>query len=242
MKRSTKVAILATALLVSVALLSVGFAAWVISTPQKQEATGNVHAQSASNESVIFSAVVDNEEGIEFGKPSDAAIETWKQGNGNGKSIWITNPNGNVESLSVNITLTFTSGTLHTLTVADSYANAGTEEGWNYDEAVSNGYISGPTYKLVDADGTGITLSENGTFTIPDGGVEFKANEAAKTIKITVTYAWGSVFGGRNPYFYYNEQGQTTDNSKAAEDALNNLYELLGSEYGTTFTFTFTAA
>lgn len=250
MKRKTKIAILATSLLVSIALIGVGFASWVILSQTTDEVTGNVKAQAVNNASLDkFEAKIDNNDNFDivFGAPSPS------------ESGWLTNDEAGSEALEFNITLAI-KGQLGGLALKVDISNNS-----NFEQAVNAGYITGPEFSITSGQEK-ITLNTGNTFSVTDGDFSTESN-----VVINVKFGWGAAFDGKNPYTFFNEKGygtlmseydvtgdlkytdatyaegkfttaSTKKNNEYANEVLNDLYSKLGGvSPNVVFTFTFTA-
>ncbi len=109
----------------------------------------------------------------------------------------------------------YCSGVTASIAVADESKTV-----WN--DAVTNGYVVTPEVSV-------------GTAAAQDDG--------SATYSITGTFAWGTHFGGKNPYIYYNEKTMsgkvgTTDSTYAddAVAALSAIYKLNGASFVLTVT------
>lgn len=166
-----------------VLLVSVGFAAWVITKDQVTETKGNVEAYNVSGNSAISISVPENSK-IVFGKPSPVPSIT---------SPWLTfdaQEMGN-ESLSVAITVSYDRA--GTITIANDLKIGET----SYKTNLVGLLIGEPTFTKTSGDGT---VTSAGVITFPDGG---------GTIVINATYTWGSLLAdgtNKNPYSYFNDK------------------------------------
>lgn len=238
MKSKTKIVALVMSMLICISMIGVGFAAWVIVSQLDATASGKVNAEAVTEGYVVMSAEANGS--IFFGAPSSQE---------SGNNVWLKDDNGTEQSLTATLTLKV-KGNVGSITVDFATKLAGeatNSQSANFDQAVSDGYITGPSYGEISVDGT-----ENLVVTISGRKLQFNYNsEGAKdsfnfeketTITIKVSFGWGSKFGNKNPFEYYNDGTKTaTSHGDEALAALKALYNDLGADVGLTYTFTFTA-
>lgn len=249
MKRRTKIATLATTLLVGVTTLSIGFASWVISNNAETESTGNVKAESVEYANVELKVSPESGTSVVYG-PNVAAADS---------EGWLTTDDATAtESLTVTFTLTFKTVDKIDIGLVVADADSGIEDAWA--TAVELGFVKEDvTYAITG--GTAQTYYE-----VNDATIQLKSEAAGYdasteyTLTVTATFAWGEHFNSSNPYTYYNAKGRNdiceggyqydaefddepSDDVTYADDAyasLSYLNELLGEGSGLTYTFTFT--
>ena len=157
-----------------VLLISVGFAGWVISNVHSGEASGNFTAYNVVQNGSI--TVANDDTTVIFGHPSTMGGTPWLTFTGTAEEI-----SASVEDLHASFTITvenLSSGQSLTLNLAHAF-----------NTTPSPLLVGAPTFKngsSVISDPTHFTLSANGTYTI------------------NVEYSWGTLFGGDNPYVYFN--------------------------------------
>ena len=233
-----------------VALVSVGFAAWLITGHHTEDAQGQFVTYDVSNEyfkvTVTPTGAGANENKIVFGKPATATV--------NPTTNWFQFDSdvGNA-SLSVTFTITidadvdfvadsFTPATVLRsnkikLKLTETPKTPAASTDYNkFDTAKGSNYVTAPTFKINDADTnatvTGATMADGYT-------IELQANDFAigvdknATATVAVTFAWGSAFGSQNPYVYYNglAGGANDTNRQAAQTAMHALYGLNNTTY-----------
>lgn len=236
-----------------VALVSVGFAAWLITGHHTEDAQGQFVTYNVSNEyfkvTVTPTGAGANENKIVFGKPATATV--------NHTTDWFQFDNdvGNA-SLSVAFTITIDADVDF---VADSFTPA-TVLGSNkiklkltetpktpaasttynkFDTAKGAGYVTAPTFKIND-DTDNATVIDSATATMATGyTIELSASnfeigaDNNATATVTVTFDWGTAFNGQNPFTYYNgltggangTNGEST-NRAVAQTAMEALHAL----------------
>ncbi len=211
-----KAMIMAVASLGSMALIGTGFAGWVISANATTSASGVVTAFDVADHRLV----------VEGG--------TWDKANGDGNgeivfgtnnktgltNNWFSFSSGEGEKAEqLEIVYTFTvkskdDGDTGTFTVAQQ-----TGENKFKLTAGADNWTNAKTLGLVAAE-------PEVKFDTPEGGA-YKLAAAGTTVKMTVTFKWGTHFGDKNPLEFYNNgdtDGSTTmpvnsrPESKKAED------------------------
>lgn len=206
MKRKTMTLVLC--LLAALALVSVGFASWVISAGTSETTEGTITVDD----------VVDKR--LQITKPQWAKGNTFYFGGPTAeqkkqvtKTAWLTNDDAE-EKLTLSFTFTVSfKGTTYTkgdAVVTGSIAEQG--EANLYGIAKNEGYV-GELPEVV------ITEGEDGLFTA------------------TITFTWGEKFDNTNPYVYYNNN-KTESDAQTAIDSLNALQALNAAKFTITLTVT----
>ena len=243
MKSKTKIVALVMSMLICISMIGVGFAAWVIVSQASGTSTGNIKAEAITDNSVTLTVThASDNTGIVFG--GLASTDTKPEGVTLLDTIWLKN-DSKTESLTVSFTLKV-KGNVGKLSVGLGVATTENKDTWQ--QLVSNGYVTNPTYAATAGDLT-ITVGQDGVFHFgnDESAQTSHSFESETTITVTATFAWGSHFGGLNPYWYYNQHEMESNLSAGttyhqdANNALGALYEALGSADGVTYTFTFTA-
>ena len=211
-------------LFVSIALVSTGFAAWVLSTQQVENKDGNVTVGAVSDHSFV----------ITFGEVKDQYNETVSTLNFNFEphkddvTGRVRNDGTNFENMS----LTFT-GTITNFDYLGSYKVKMTVPS-KIQEAATAGYIV-----LPECVGTEVDLKTLGgamTRTSDDNG-------GTATFTYKISFTWGDEkFGGMNPGYYYdtNEIGKAVEGS-VVKSTLEAFYTAAHTEEKYNITFTATA-
>lgn len=216
MKRKTLT--LAISVFALLAIISVGFASWVITRPkQTADAAGSITVEAVEGEvNYLKSAVVEGK--IRFGRP-----ETMSNTN-----AWLTSnaADSEKENLTVNLKITLSAQLKGEEQITLSIAPK-SDDAKKYNDAVTNEYIKAPVFtkKITLAECTFLTKDD---FT-QDGDV-FVAN-------VNIKFGWGEKFGSVNPYEYYNTKEFNPVNVKEATDALAALHEFNDCNYVVTVVF-----
>lgn len=217
MKRKTLT--LAISVFALLAIISVGFASWVITRPkQTADAGGSITVETVEGEvNYLKSAVVEGQ--IHFGRPATMS----------NTNAWLTSNAADTEkeNLTVNLKITLSAqlkdGEQITLSIAPK-----SEDVKKYTEAVTGEYIKTPVFtkKVSLEECTSLTKDD---FT-QDGDV-FVAN-------VNIKFGWGTKFGNVNPYEYYNNNKEFNEaNVKEATDALKALHQFNNCNYVVTVVF-----
>ncbi len=215
MKRRTKITILVAALVVSVALLNVGFAAWVLSNNSVGYHEGNISVEAVADKSITLK-VDESVDSIHFGKPKDIAPNTWLAPLSGTED----------ENLTTKIKIT-ASKNIPDINVYFSATKSGDESN-NYSRAVELNLITLPTYTVLDESGEtshyfeivptdsfGLTLQRTEYERPTDP--EDPLGQELFTVYLNIELKWGSHFGGVNPYTYYMNKGYDEEIANAYE-------------------------
>ncbi len=216
------------------AIVSVGFASWwIVNLPaEKATATGSFTVYSVSEKNITFGDVEGTDTAIIFGQPANTETKT----------TWLGKTKVENENLtaiiSIPVTLSNSDDSSSDDKLAD-YVSSITVEfdaGAQYTTLVSSEYLADPTFQY-STDGTNYT---DANATVTSGKTSFEVSvpttEELKTatIYVKVTFGWGAVTGGANPYDYFNQktatevvkEGETTtykDLAKAMLEAIHGL-------------------
>lgn len=211
MKRKTLT--LVVGLLLTLSLVGVGFASWVISANDSETIIGNVEVQTVTDrrlEIQVLSGVTSGKgDSIVFGMPTAKEIE-----DADIENPWLTNDAADLENLSVTfqVVVTFKSG--GEIAASDFTFGATAEASTAVQGLVTEKYLTGPTIEFTE---------------VVDDNAEGNAPDATKvTYNVTLSFAWGDDFGTKNPYLYYNKLDVATygDEAYAALNAINGLSAL----------------
>lgn len=214
-----KAMIMAVASLGSMALIGTGFAGWVISASTTTHADGVMVAYDVKDQRFVVAdgKWTNGKEGTPAGAKANIVF---------GKSTsqvtnqWLHYDTANMEIQSLSDTYVFevsskdttdtgsfkvalSSGTPAGFVVADTNDKAWEKATTGDKTAVE----ATPAIEYLDDD-----VATDGKYTFVEG----KA-----TVKMKITFSWGTAFGGLNPFDYYKGQEATEENVKAAVDSLN---------------------
>ena len=229
-----------------VSIVSIGFASWVITKPmEEQTAAGSITAEAVKVEGYTlgleWQGVDEGDEPvIHFGQPSEP-IET------PGVTAWLTSVDDNesefgqskTESLTctlrvkVSNTENIANGLTLTLnTVFSGVLKELTDENTAFGKAIAANYIAMPT----------VQVGENGPELYdPEAKVaiaqsDFTVDGASGYCDVVITFAWGSVFGDKNPLNHYNQANYTEEKANEAQTALEAILEI--AKEGTSYQVT----
>lgn len=218
-----------------VVLVGVGFAAWIITTPNvEKKQTGTITASGVTDARYELTATITNGS-IVFGRPrdySDNNSDWFKPGSDVGDenltatlTLTLTDPDGNAwnDETVFNTYLpdkfTFTMN-------ATKAAGEGSSVDANgdFNQAVSQKYVENPTISYGTVSATSVTL---GTAIEIKKSAFTKGADNKYTLTITITFAWGTAFTDgthANPYDYFKNLGYSDVNAKKALE-LNAMQE-----------------
>lgn len=217
-----------------VVLVGVGFAAWIITTPNvEKKQTGTITASGVTDARYELTAAI-TKESIVFGKPSgysDNNSDWFKPGKDVGDenltatlTLTLTKPDG-ITGLDNDVfnnylpdTFTFT---MNAKKAAGEGSSVDAKDDFN--QAVSQKYVENPTISYGAVSDT-VTL---GTAIEIKKSAFTKGADNKYTLTITITFAWGTAFTDAthiNPYDYFKNLGYSADNAKKALE-LNAMQE-----------------
>lgn len=196
--------VLGASLFAGVALISTGFAAWVISTSVNKNATGNVEIGITKNNSVDLT--LDQAENYYFYFEPVQYNE-----NPTGENYYLfESPAGTPEDPKESLKITIT-GTIKNISHFDRMeVKMANHDGINM--AHEHNYITAPT--CYNSAVTYKTSDENSIFT------EVTSSEAGEskyyTFSLEIAFSWGTAFENKNPSIYYGNKyyNATTDEQK----------------------------
>ena len=168
-----------------VALVSTGFAAWVLSSGAKETKDGNINVAQVSAEGLTIENIALSANSFKFDTTADA----------NGPVIY-TPENSDTECLTTVVTgyignSSHLGGLTMGLTVPDSIKAAATEGYIVLPDCVATPYV------FSAAEITAIKATSN-----PASSNDHKFSH-------TISFAWGTKFGGNNPADYFNNPART---------------------------------
>ena len=206
--------ILGVSLFSSVALVSTGFAAWVLASQAEAEKTGNITVGTVSDSSIKIS-------NVQFKDDNDSFIFEPKEEDTAGR---VRNDGVNFENLSVTVTGEISPNTY----VSSATIEMEVPEGIT--AAVEKYYLVLPDCAT---SAQPLTLNPKEA---PD--------QTVSTFEYTITFVWGSAFNGKNPGEYYDEDeaGKLVDDEtmkSTLEDLKTCIYN--SQEEDPTFTVTIKA-
>ena len=201
------------ALFLCIGLVSVGFAAWVITAGSEDTfSEGQFTVYKVENKSIKIKTDLGTDNSVNLGAATKTAANDWlKFTDGTPEdltfSLVITIENWN-DLKDGNATMTFDVGAV-TLT-ATGFTN--------------NNYLVLPAGTTITVSKSGETWSASSPSATGIEGANFDAT--AGTLTINYAFAWGTAFGGKNPINHYNESAYSESLASTAKTALEALYVL----------------
>lgn len=214
-----KAMIMAVASLGSMALIGTGFAGWVISASTTTHADGVMVAYDVKDQ--------------RFNKIDAGKWTNGKEGTPTGEKANIVFGKSKTEVS--NQWLHYDTAAMETESLSDTYvfevSSKDTTDTGSFKVALSsgtpNGFVVTDTNDAWKNATTATKTAVNPTpaieFLEDDGATDgkYRFAEGKATVKMRITFSWGSAFGGQNPFDYYSGQTATEENVKAAVDSLN---------------------
>lgn len=206
MKRKGLAGILS--LLISVAVVGVGFASWVITGNAEETKNGNITVENIKDGRVYLEDVKMTNSTINFGTPSSSEIV----------KPWLTNSSIGTENLESTISGKIKTKEKTAVTAFDVSVEA--KKGEKLVDITTGNLVKAPVV-------AGTTKKDLSWGEADSNGYYYA------TFTVTVTFAWGTKFGELNPYLYYNAHSVNdvlTGTTTYGDDALTNmqaLYDLL---------------
>ena len=219
------------AILSSAAVVSTGFAAWVISGGEEQHVSGNITADRVSNNfhEIVF-AKEGNDAKVFFGGPSQDDQKT-------NKSAWLTTAVGSeVEDLEASFTFTVSgltsaevnpSNLFKSITLKETTTTGDETKYSTYAKPGDTQYLAAlPEYNVSSKNAfdtakptsAGICLQSKNDFV-----------SGKQTFIVSIRFGWGTAFGGNNPFTYYNGLTKNSSNFSLANAALSELNKINAS-------------
>lgn len=226
MKRKFLLPILSICMVV--ALVSVGFAAWLITGNTTTGATGQFNTYGVTNKYYTVTATPDEGAAIIFGNPNGVTNDSnnWFQFSDASNS-------DKTESLTAEFTITVkTEDTNYGIEQCceDNFTNNNitftfSETVGKLDSVISSEYIKAPSfaystngtdYTFVSSDSvTGDNWKGGKSFTISKDMLNVDTSANTATVKVKITFGWGEAFKKENPYTYFNGANFGYSNNKS---------------------------
>lgn len=246
---SKKAIMITASLFVTLALITTGFAAWLISSGASGEGTGNITTATIDDARLgLTVAMAEGKDFVCFGPQADDTVphimyEAPKEGEKDDKEVLTATVTGTIKNYDrlkeFNITIKISDKAL----TAAGYTWTGTNEGESsrtYTYNAEKACISLPEY-AVDKDGRFLPLPSDpfnkttAPKTISAGDSMFTdgATENEKKFTFDVTFGWGEKFKGCNPGKYLDgeipdhlpDKTYTVDEKKEIMTELRSLFE-----------------
>lgn len=240
---SKKAIMITASLFVTLALITTGFAAWLISSGASGESTGNITTATIDDARLgLTVAMAEGKDFVCFGPQADdnhpdIRYKKPKAGEKDDKEVLTATVTGTIKNYDrlkeFNITIKISDKAL----TAAGYTWTGTNEGESsrtYTYNAEKAYISLPEY-AVDTDGRFLPLPSDmskttAPKTISAGDSKFTdgATENEKRFTFDVTFGWGEKFKGCNPGKYLDgeEADHLPDKTYTVDDKMEIMTKL----------------
>ena len=187
---------MACSILGSAAIVSTGFAAWVITINNSDSVTGQIDVETVEDETITLSAATISAP-IVFGAADktlsdDLAPYSWLSARNGGCNLTAT------INVTVDAGANFCTG--FAVTVEEINAQGTVIQDGPYAKAFAAGYVAA----------------------LPEAQVSYTANASSGTV--TLTFEWGTYFEGLNPTDFYNKHDHSdikTGTTTYSQDAVN---------------------
>ncbi|MGM9900319.1 MAG: hypothetical protein ACI32E_07070 [Bacilli bacterium] len=241
-----KVILFGVLIFISIALISTGFAAWVMSTNSKKDVDqGNISVGTVTDSSLTFNEVLISNKDIYFEPAADDYSGRVRLGSGEGvhAESLKTTVTGNVTPKAylgqLKVYLVVTEGVYNALTGTSNYITLETADGAKMStEDLQKLLVKGTMnsegkieYSSAALEGKGLILYTSGSEPVfSNANYSVNTSDPDKvSFTINVNFGWGSTFGNVNPSKYYDEveAGKAiSDNmvKKTLEDFRAELY------------------
>lgn len=220
---SKKAIMITASLFVTLALITTGFAAWLISSGASGEGTGNITTATIDDAHLgLTVAMAEGKDFVCFGPQADDKVphimyELPKEGEKDDKEVLTATVTGTIKNYDrlekFNITIKISDKALTAAGYTWTETNEGSLKSRTYTYNAEKAYISLPEY-AVDTDGRFLPLPsdpDNKTTapkTISAGNSMFTDGTTKNEKKFTfdVTFGWGEKFEGCNPGRYLDRE------------------------------------
>lgn len=246
---SKKAIMITASLFVTLALITTGFAAWLISSGASGEGTGNITTATIDDARLgLTVAMAEGKDFVCFGPQADDNVpdiryKKPKEGEKDDKEVLTATVTGTINNYDrlekFNITIKISDKALTAAGYTWTETNEGSLKNRTYTYNAEKAYISLPEY-AVDTDGRFLPLPSDPSKTtapktISAGDSMFTdgANANEKNFTFDVTFGWGEKFKGYNPGRYLDrevdghlpDKTYTVDEKKEIMTELRSLFE-----------------
>lgn len=246
---SKKAIMITASLFVTLALITTGFAAWLISSGASGEGTGNITTATIDDARLgLTVAMAEGKDFVCFGPQADDTVphimyEAPKEGEKDDKEVLTATVTGTIKNYDrlkeFNITIKISDKALTAAGYTWTETNEGSLKNRTYTYNAGNACISLPEY-AVDTAGRFLPLpSDTSKTTAPktisagDSMFTDGTTENEKKFTFDVTFGWGEKFKGCNPGRYLDreeadhlpDKTYTVDEKKEIMTELRSLFE-----------------
>lgn len=214
------------AILSSAAVVSTGFAAWVISGGDSQDVSGTITADTVRNENHLIDGLTGGTQSIIFGGPTDEDMTNNQESLVAENSRWLKNE-GKKQKLSAVWTFNVSGFENVPDDNGKSIFEITFKEGnpakdcTTFADAAKEGYVAAlPEWDNNIATEAGTT---SGIYLVAG---TYDSAKKKMPYTLTVVFAWGSKFGGMNPYFFYNQSTKPQTDKVSANTYLSALAKM----------------
>lgn len=203
-------------------LFTMGFASWwIVKMPEDKTQTGSFEVYAVTNKNIDITLANDEAPTIIFGKPAT------------GKSTWLV-AGSDIKEQSLSATIAFDvtvkDGTVlsNETTIAQMLSNVSIElsvpDATAMKTAIDKNYLKTPTLTYQVGSETAQSVAYDATTGKFTSDISMaNVNDSEVTVTLTLTFEWGSAFGGTNinPYTYFNglKYSQSTNVTGTAQEA-----------------------
>lgn len=242
---SKKAIMITASLFVTLALITTGFAAWLISSGASDEGTGNITTATIDDARLgLTVAMAEGKDFVCFGPQADDKVphimyDPSKDGEKDDKEVLVATVTGTIKNYDrlekFNITIKISDKALKAAGYEWTETNEGSLKNRTYTYNAGNACISLPEY-AVDKDGRFLPLpSDTSKTTAPktilatDSMFTAGATENEKKFTFDVTFGWCEKFEGCNPGKYLDGEvpGHVPSETYTVDDKLKIMTELL---------------
>lgn len=219
---SKKAIMITASLFVTLALITTGFAAWLISSGASDEGTGNITTATIDDARLgLTVAMAEGKDFVCFGPQADDTVphimyEAPKEGEKDDREVLTATVTGTINNYDrlkeFNITIKISDKALTAAGYTWTETNEGSLKNRTYTYNAGNACISLPEY-AVDTDGRFLPLpSDTSKTTAPktisarDSMFTDGTTENEKKFTFDVTFGWGEKFKGCNPGKYLDRE------------------------------------
>lgn len=225
------------AILSSAAVVSTGFAAWVISGGDTKNVSGTITADTVTESYHTIAFTSETTASIYFGGPTQETDVT---------DPWLTNTSAGKESLLAEFTFTVANvktGEDTPTALFSSITLSGADDA-NYSAAATANLVSAlPTSWSKNAYDTAAPAYDSkagtrnsGIYLVKTSG-EANNKGATFTFTLYIQFTWGSEFGNKNPFYFYNVKGKTAAaNGTDAKNKLDKVADINDAKFNLTIT------
>lgn len=216
-----KVILFGVLIFISIALISTGFAAWVMSTNSKKDVDpGNISVGTVTDSSLTFNDVAMSNQDIYFEPAAGDYSGRVRLGSGSGvhAESLETTVTGNVTPKAylgqLKVYLVVTQAFHDALTGSSNYITLETADGVKMStEDLEKLLVVGTMnsegkigYSSASLEGKGLLLYTSGSDSVfSNDNYKVVVDDTKVSFTINVNFGWGSTFGGVNPSKYYDE-------------------------------------